>query len=241
MDAGTSEAMVGGVPASPATELRELPTTERAIGTVRPPARIGPTVGHRVPDLELRASLISAAGALLCLASVAALLLAGSPTLLAAGLFSLGVACDLADGIVARRAARRASPEAGKIIDSIADKIGEIPVWLGLLAIVRNEPAVFALAAGAFALGMLTSFLKAFAEAGRLELDWSEARVFGRAGRAVLLGATLWLAALPALVRPESVLFAGFAALLAFNFATLVRRSQQLFDALKLSSRRSFT
>jgi phosphatidylglycerophosphate synthase len=227
--------MVGAVPPSPVTEFRELPATGSAFRVAQTAAKPTHFARSRWASRELQANLISAAGAVLCLVAGAVLVATGSPVALVAVLFSLGVLCDLADGAVARRATRRTSGQSGRLIDSIADKVGEIGFWLALLIVVRSDLLVFGLAIFAFGFGILTSFLKAFAEASRLDLEWGEARIFGRAGRAVLIAATLWSAAIFGPDRPEGILVAGLGALLLFNSATCVWRSLQIIGDLSHS------
>lgn len=202
---------VGHVERVPAAEARTERWTEAVLRAARS-AAIG----------EQQANLTSALGAVLCVVAGVALA-TGLPLLLAASLFAVGALCDLADGAIARAATDRRSAATGKFIDSFADKVGEIGVSLGLMVAIREDPVLFSLAALAFGLGMLTSFVKAFAESARFDLDWSEARLSGRAGRAVILAGTLVLAALLA-EQVETVLAVGLAVLLVFNFATLIRR-----------------
>lgn len=191
---------------------------------------MSPGVLARDAASERLANRASFLGALLCVAAGLALA-TGVPVIAAAILFSLGALCDLADGPIARAAAARAAPVIGKLVDSVADKVGEIGLWVGLLVLVREEPLAFALAVLAFAAGILTSFAKAFAEVAKLDLDWEEARLFGRAGRAVLLAGTLFgVALLPA--HGEAAMTAGLAALSVFSCATLAWRSRQLVTAV---------
>jgi cytochrome c biogenesis protein CcdA len=92
-----------------------------------------------------------------------------------------------------------------------------------LVALLHESLFDVILVMAAFSLGLMTSLVKAFAEVSRFDLKWSEARVFGRAGRAVLLSATLLFAALLT-DQSDEVLVGGITALLVFNLASLVRR-----------------
>lgn len=96
-------------------------------------------------------------------------------------------------------------------------------MFVGILVYFHDETITLSLAALAFVAGWLTSWAKAFAEAYRFEVDWSDARIFGRAGRAVLLSATLALASV-FVNQQHTVWMVGLSALLAFNCATLATR-----------------
>lgn len=196
----------------------------------------GPLLAKRVqvglPSLapqQSHANLVSVAGALLC-ATAAALLAASAPLVLVAVLFSVGAACDLVDGRIARAATSGSPSQAGAFIDSMCDKVGEGSLLVGVVVAFAGE-AVSPLAVSAYVLGWLTSYAKAAAGEQQIAIDWLEVRVYGRAVRALLVSATLFLAFLFA--DQESLVFIlGFSVLLMFNSATLVWRLRRVGRAL---------
>lgn len=177
---------------------------------------------------ENQAIAFSFAGAAMCLGA-GVTLAAGAPMAVAAILFPLGAACDLIDGKVARRAERRSHPKRGAVIDSLCDKLGEAGLLLGLGIAVGDITSIYLLFA-AFALGTLASYSKSVACEHDLKLSWPEVRIFGRAGRAVLI--SLILVAAIFMEENRSVLIVGFGTLLAFNGATCVWRMNRIARTL---------
>jgi phosphatidylinositol phosphate synthase len=188
------------------------------------------SISGRLPATSTRqwqANATSIVGVLLCV-SAAALLALGGPIYAAALLFPLGGLCDLVDGILAR-AAMKSPTKVGAFIDSMCDKLGEVAILLGL-AIFADSASVTFLALAALAFGFLTSYTKAVAGEHRIEIDWPEARTFGRAGRVILLSATLLLAAFAG--DPDVVFTVGLAFLVGFNCVTFVWRLMRVAGAL---------
>jgi len=181
-----------------------LPVARRAVGSLP----------HRRLVLAAWAPhAVSLLGVGFCIA--AGVLLAVGGSMLAAGaLFLAGGACDALDGFVARRMQRHHS-QSGAFMDSMCDKVGEAALLGGLVVAVDDRLAI-GLLIGAYALGSLSSYVKATAGEHCLEIEWPEVRVFGRAGRVLLLSATLLLAG-AAGEGHVLVLNYGFAALFVFN------------------------
>ncbi|NLT06699.1 MAG: CDP-alcohol phosphatidyltransferase family protein [Solirubrobacterales bacterium] len=189
---------------------------DRAVQLVDPPTP-GATSARRRRPTPTAADRLSLLGAGLCLLA-GGLLAAGGPLLPATALFLAGGACDVLDGMVARRSAVHSSPY-GAFVDSVCDKVGEAALLLGLLVAIDDQLAIGLLVA-AYAVGTLSSYVKATATEHGIEIAWPEVRVFGRAGRVALLASTLTAAALTG----AGALVAGFAVLLAFNAAALAWR-----------------
>lgn len=177
---------------------------------------------HRLANRQFAANLASVLGAVLCVG--AGIALAADLSLMAvASLFTLGVACDAVDGTIARSAGRSRAPEKGAFTDSFCDKAGEGGMFLGLVVYFQNDPLILVLASFGFVFGWLGSSVKALAEFSRLGVDWSDARVFGRAIRVALLSSTLALGAALGGQR-HSVWVIGFSVLVTFNLTILTRR-----------------
>jgi phosphatidylglycerophosphate synthase len=161
-----------------------------------------------------QADLASVLGAVLCLAAGICLAV-GVPIAVAAILFPLGGACDVVDGAIARRVRTARQPQVGAFVDSICDKVGEVGLLIGIVAAADGNPVAL-LAALAFGIGWLASYTKAAAGEHGLDISWPEVRWFGRAGRVILLSATLIVAALFESGRQE-IFTVGLGALIAFN------------------------
>jgi CDP-diacylglycerol--glycerol-3-phosphate 3-phosphatidyltransferase len=185
--------------------------------------------GLAASDVRRRrlANLTSGLGAALCIAAGASLA-AGLNIYAVAVLFSLGAICDLADGRIARSARRLQPSRSGAFIDSFCDKVGEAGIFVGLLAYL-HEPVTQLLAAMAFAVGWLTSWAKAFAEAQQFDINWSDARILGRATRATLLSLTLFVSAVLS-SNSYAVWIMGFIVLLVFNCTTLMSRLVRIIE-----------
>jgi phosphatidylglycerophosphate synthase len=199
-----------------------------------PPAQVEPLGGDRsrsVGAQQWQANATSLLGSALCVGAGVSLAI-DAPVVLAAALFSLGGLCDLADGMIARAVTGRSSVT-GALIDSVCDKVGEFGLLIGLALYVHEDPLILALLLLASGFGWLTSYAKPVAAELGLGIVWSEARVFGRAGRAVILSTTLLAVAL--LGAADTAFALGFGVLLVFNSATflwrLVRMAKRL-DAL---------
>lgn len=161
-------------------------------------------------------------GAALCVAAGVSLA-AGLAPYVAAALFAVGAVCDMFDGAIARSARHGRPSPLGAFTDSFCDKVGEVGLFVGLLVHLGGEPTAQLLVALAFTAGWLTSWVKAFAEAQRLGIDWWDARILGRATRAVLIVFVLLLVSVASEER-YAVWIAGFTVLLAFNCTTLMSR-----------------
>ncbi len=187
---------------------QELPAQEGA--TTQPPT-------PAFAGARWLANATSVVGMVLCVS--AGIMLAAHGSLALAGLlFALGGICDICDGYFARKAP---ASSRGAFLDSMCDKIGEAALFAGLLIALDDSQAELLLAL-AFAAGSVSSYAKSSAVEHGLELTWREVRYFGRAGRVIILAATLILA--HAILDPSTWLRAGFAVLLAFNGAALVWR-----------------
>jgi phosphatidylglycerophosphate synthase len=178
---------------------------------------------------QLVANGFSALGAALCAAAGMALA-TGLPLPAAAALFGLGAACDLVDGPIARGGKSKEKSRLGGFIDSFSDKVGEVGLFAGLLVFLQDQPGAQLLAALAFGAAWLTSWAKAFAEAERLAVDWWDARILGRATRAVLLTLTLLLASLSS-SDFHAIWTTGLTVLLVFNCTTLMSRLTRVISS----------
>lgn len=177
--------------------------------------------------------LLSLAGAVICI-SAGVLAATGGPLLAAGALFALGGLFDVLDGLVARRVGRANRP-AGAFVDSVCDKLGEAAVVCGLVVVLEDRLAV-GLLVGGYAVGSLSSYVKATAGEHGLRIDWPGVRIFGRAGRVVLLAAALIVAGL--VDDPVASLTIGAAVLLAFNVAAFCWRLGRVVHAISPPSRR---
>ncbi len=174
---------------------------------------------HRVIR-QWHANALSLLGAGLCIAAGVSLAV-GAPVVLSAILFPLGGLCDLADGMVARAAADRPSSSNSAFLDSICDKIGEASLYAGVAFYAENETVTLAVLT-AVLLGSLTSYTTSAACQHRLDISWPEARIFGRAGRVILLSGTLLALTLDG--GSNTALVVGFVVLAAFNGASFIWR-----------------
>jgi phosphatidylglycerophosphate synthase len=175
-----------------------------------------------------QANLTSIVGAAFCIGAGISLAF-GGPILVAAILFPVGGLCDLADGAIARAANRDGCTNTGAFIDSMCDKIGEVALFLGIV-IGIPDPTVTYLAATAFAFSSLASYAKAVAGEHRLGITWPEVRVFGRAGRVILLSAILFLEAFYG-AQGYSIFAIGLGMLSIFNCASLLWRLKRVAGA----------
>lgn len=132
------------------------------------------------------ANSFSIAGALICV--VAGLMAAQRVWLVpVAGIFMIGSLCDAIDGRIARKFARKFQPALwGAFLDTLADKIGELGLLIGLAFRSSDAPTIRMLMAAAVS-GLLCSFVKSSAEEKGLRLNWPEVRILGRTTRVTLL------------------------------------------------------
>jgi phosphatidylglycerophosphate synthase len=174
------------------------------------------------------ANTVSNLGAVLCIASGTCLAVR-APLLIVAVLFALGGACDAIDGWIARRASRGETVARGALIDSLSDKLGEAGLVVGL-SFRFADGAQVRLLLGATLAGLLASYAKAVSREHRVPIRWPEARMFGRAGRVLILALTLFAAAA---ANTEDVLIGGVYVLLAFNVAVFGWRLARVAIAVR--------
>lgn len=152
------------------------------------------------------------------LLSIGAGLLVAKGRLLAAALLLLaGALCDVLDGSMARRASR--SSRHGAFLDSTLDRLAEIAVFVGLLALYRERLALQLLVLLALTGSLMTSYTRARAEG--LGVD-CKVGLLERPERLVLLILGLLLARL----RPGgfSLLEWVIAALALLTYVTTLQR-----------------
>ena len=197
------------------------------------PSRRRARAGARAArDPGWRANAISVVGAAICVC--AGVLLASGGSLSSCGvLFAIGGACDWLDGWAARQWKSK-NPQAGAFLDSLCDKVGEAALLLGLLVAIENRLTV-GLLVGAYALGSLSSYVKATSGEHGVQMDWPEVKIFGRAARVVLLAVTL-IFANGATNDPTTWLTVGFATLLLFNTAMFCWRVGRVALVLRHTS-----
>jgi phosphatidylglycerophosphate synthase len=189
-----------------------------------PEAATAPSSGPAFDRARRLANVTSVIGMVLCVS--AGIVLAAHGSLAPAGvLFALGGICDIFDGYFARKVPQPSSP-GGAFLDSMCDKIGEAAVFVGLLVALDDSQAELLLSL-AYAVGSVSSYAKSSAVEHGLKLTWGEVRYFGRAGRVVILAATIILA--DAILDPSTWLRGGFTVLLAFNVAALAWRVGRVF------------
>jgi phosphatidylglycerophosphate synthase len=209
---------------SHATELRARYEPQRKAASATRATRFKHVlVGQR------QANFASLLGAAFCLAAGVSLSV-GLSLLVAAVMFPLGGLCDLADGAIAR-AGSDGSSKAGRFVDSMCDKVGEAALLVGLVLAIDDQLVVRVVVV-AFTFGWLASYTKAVAGEHLLDADWPEARLFGRAGRVILLSATLLLAATFTGAQHQ-VFVMGFGALLMFNAASFVCRASRVVSKFR--------
>jgi phosphatidylglycerophosphate synthase len=202
----------------------EVTRTAKAYGERVDTIALAPESGTRTV-VRLHPTLVSVTGAVLCIAAGVALA-AGAPSAFAAVLFPVGSLCDFFDGRLARSSPYRGSLRMGAFADSICDKLGEAGLFLGLVvSLPAGTPRILVISG--FTLGALTSYTKAVAGEHQLGMTWPEARLFGRAGRAILLSATLIAAA--TVSDRYWVFIIGFGALAVFNGASFFWRIGRVF------------
>ena len=139
---------------------------------------LGPLL-RRAPNPDA----VTTAGALLCLAAggaFAAGALRGGALLIAAGGF-----CDLIDGVLARQ--RGGESARGAFLDATLDRVGDLAILLGIAVYFARvgSPGAVALAGGALAGAVLTSYIKARAERHLVRFGGG---LVERAERLLLLG-----------------------------------------------------
>lgn len=118
-------------------------------------------LGRGLGALRISPTALTLTG--LAMVLVASWLVAGGDLVLGGWLFLAGSALDGLDGTVARvtgTASRR-----GALIDSVADRTGEIAMWGALATWLATEPRWVLLCVLALGGALLTSYLRAKAEA----------------------------------------------------------------------------
>ncbi len=152
----------------------------------------------------------------LALAVAGAVLVARGALGWGGGLFLAGSALDGLDGTVARvsgRATRR-----GALIDSVADRIGETALWGGVAFWLSDTPRLVMVSIFCLAGALLTSYLRAKAEAVGAD---GRGGVVGRGERVVILS----LGLLTGWLEPVLwVLLVGIWVTVAFRFWAIWRR-----------------
>lgn len=118
----------------------------------------------------------------LALSVFAAALVGAGETMVGGWVFVGGSALDGLDGTVARiqgTASRR-----GALVDSVADRLGEIALWAGLAAFLVDRPTLVLICVGSLGGALLTSYLRAKAEAVGAD---GRGGLVGRGERVILL------------------------------------------------------
>lgn len=121
----------------------------------------------------------------------AAVVVAGQP-LIGACVLALATATDAFDGTVARL--RGTVTELGAFYDSVSDRVSDIVLFGAALWLVRDDPLLFGVAVVALAGALLTSYIRAKAEA----LGWhATVGLLERAERVIILILGIGLGLLP--------------------------------------------
>ncbi|MFL5624730.1 MAG: CDP-alcohol phosphatidyltransferase family protein [Ktedonobacteraceae bacterium] len=176
--------------------------------------------------LAVTPNQLTTAGVTICIAS--GLLAALGANLAVVGVvFIVGATFDALDGIAAR-VQRSTRPAFGGFADTMADRIGEVALLVGFV-IRFTEPHLLRLTAVAGFLGLLTSFTKAAAAEYGLNMNWPEAKVYGRPGRVVIQSVFLVLSGLRG--DDQIGIMVMLAILCAFNAATLAARLSKVITA----------
>lgn len=143
-------------------------------------------IGRWLARLGVTPTLLTLTG--LTLALVGAVLVAGGRPVVGGITFAVGSLLDGLDGTVARvtgTASRR-----GALIDSVADRVGEAAMWAGIAYWQLDTPRLVMACLLCLAGGLLTSYLRAKAEA--IGADGSGGLV-GRGERVVVMSIGLVL------------------------------------------------
>jgi CDP-diacylglycerol--glycerol-3-phosphate 3-phosphatidyltransferase len=175
-------------------------------------------LGKLIARGGISATIISVAG--LLITSIGAIFVATGYLLTGSLLVGIGASLDAIDGAVARESGSSSAP--GAILDSICDRTGETFMWAGLAYYLAGEPLLVTLAVLSLGFSVMTSYLRARAEA--LGID-------GRRG---------WMA------RPERVILyvLGVASglfllmlwlMVALNFITVLQRLYKICLAQRTS------
>lgn len=166
--------------------------------------RVRPRIGGA---LQVVGRILAAAGFRSTHLTIVGLLLTvGGAYLIATGWFiaggslvAIGSFVDALDGSVAR--ARGTAGPKGAFLDSVTDRIGETAMLGGVAYAAADDPLLVALAVASLGGSLITSYLRAKAEAGGAD---GRAGLMGRAERVILfcvgvitgqIGPMLWLMA----------------------------------------------
>ncbi len=123
---------------------------------------------------------LTATGLALCVA--AAFLVGAGNAVVGGWVFLSGSALDGLDGTVARLTGT--SSKRGALVDSVADRLGEISLWGGLAAFLADQPTLVLVCVLSLGGALLTSYLRAKAEAVGAD---GRGGLVGRAERVILL------------------------------------------------------
>jgi CDP-diacylglycerol--glycerol-3-phosphate 3-phosphatidyltransferase len=135
-----------------------------------------------------------------------------------------GVVLDALDGPLARRLGK--ASDRGAFLDTMSDRFGEIAVWVGLTAYLRDEPRLLILCAIALAFSLLIPYVRATADSFSLD---GRGGWMGRAERMLLILVGLMAIGLGLNVM-EPLLWV-FVVLTGLTVGQRIRRTWQQLDA----------
>ena len=150
-------------------ETRVRPRIGRALQAA---GRMLAAVGFKSTQLTVVGLLLTVGGAYL---------VAGDWFLAGGSLVAVGSFVDALDGAVARE--RGTAGPQGAFLDSVTDRIGETMMFAGVAYAVADDPRLVALAVAGLGASLITSYLRAKAEAGGAD---GRAGLMGRAERVIL-------------------------------------------------------
>ncbi len=143
-------------------------------------------LGKVLASLRITPIALTLSGLAMC---VCAAFLVGNGHAVAGGwVFLAGSALDGLDGTVARLTGT--SSRRGALVDSVADRLGEISLWGGLAAFLVDQPTLVLVCVVSLGGALLTSYLRAKAEAVGAD---GRGGLVGRGERVIVLSAGLIL------------------------------------------------
>ena len=160
--------------------------------------RLAYQLGRALARLGVRPATVTALGVLLCVLVPLAVRSGRLGPVLAAGFVVLSVLADSADGAIAVITNR--VTRLGYVLDSVADRLGEVAWLLGLWLL--GAPGWLAVVAGGLA--WLHEYLRARATAAGMR-EIGVVTVAERPTRAIVVAVGLLMSGLAGLVKPELV------------------------------------
>lgn len=148
--------------------------------------RVVAPIGRALSRVGITPSMVTIAG--LAVTIVGAVFIGRGQLLAGAIIATAGSLLDIVDGPLARTtgtASRR-----GALLDTLADRLGEVAIWIGLVHFLGGETRLLTLAVAGLAASMLVPYIRSKAEGWGAE---GKGGLMGRAERLIVILAGIGL------------------------------------------------